>query len=107
MGLIVFSVAILPLLGIGGAQLMKAETSGPMKETRLTPRVAETARALYIIYLGISAICVIAYHLAGMNWRDAVMHMMTTVSLSGIATHDASFAFLKVRKLRLLPSFSC
>ena len=51
MGLIVFSVAILPLLGIGGAQLMKAETSGPMKETRLTPRVAETARALYIIYL--------------------------------------------------------
>ena len=105
MGLIVFSVAILPLLGIGGAQLMKAETSGPMKETRLTPRVAETARALYIIYLGISAICVIAYHLAGMNWRDAVMHMMTTVSLSGIATHDASFAFFKSAEVETVAIF--
>ena len=95
MGLIVFSVAILPLLGIGGTQLMKAETSGPMKETRLTPRIAETARALYTIYFGISVICVLVYHLAGMSWQDAVMHMMTTVSLSGIAAHDSSFAFFE------------
>ena len=93
MGLIVLSVAILPLLGVGGAQIIKAEVSGPLKETKLTPRIADTAKALYIIYLGISVACTIAYHLAGMSWDDAVLHMMTTVSLSGISAHDASFAF--------------
>lgn len=93
MGLIVLSVAILPLLGVGGAQIIKAEISGPLKENRLTPRIADTAKALYIIYLAVSVSCAIAYHLAGMNWADAIMHMMTTVSLSGIAAHDASFGF--------------
>ncbi len=93
MGLIVLAVAILPLLGVGGAQIMKAETSGPLKENKLTPRIADTAKALYIIYLGLSVLCTIAYHLAGMSWRDAIMHMMTTVSLSGISAHDESFAF--------------
>lgn len=93
MGLIVLSVAILPLLGVGGAQVIKAETSGPLKETRLTPRIADTAKALYLIYFGLSVILAIAYHFAGMSWDDAIMHMMTTVSLSGIAAHDASFAY--------------
>lgn len=93
MGLIVLSVAILPLLGVGGAQVMKAETSGPLKESRLTPRIAETARSLYAIYFGISVACAISYHFAGMDWDDAVMHMMTTVSLSGISSHDASYAY--------------
>lgn len=93
MGLIVLSVAILPLLGVGGSQIIKAETTGPLKEHRLTPRIADTAKALYIIYLGVSVACAISYHLAGMEWEDAIMHMMTTVSLSGIGTHDASFAY--------------
>lgn len=93
MGLIVLSVAILPLLGIGGAQMIKAETSGPMKEQKLTPRIADTAKALYLIYFGISFACAVAYHLAGMEWKDAIMHMMTTVSLSGISAHDSSYAF--------------
>lgn len=93
MGLIVLSVAILPLLGVGGSQIIKAETTGPLKEHRLTPRIADTAKALYIIYLGISVACAVSYHLAGMSWDDAVMHMMTTVSLSGIAAHDSSYAF--------------
>lgn len=93
MGLIVLSVAILPLLGVGGSQIIKAETTGPLKEHRLTPRIADTAKALYIIYLGVSIACAVSYHLAGMNWEDAIMHMMTTVSLSGIATHDASFGY--------------
>lgn len=93
MGLIVMSVAILPLLGVGGAQVMQAETSGPLKETRLTPRIAQTARSLYVIYFSISFACAVAYHLAGLHWRDAIFHMMTTVSLSGISSHDASFAF--------------
>lgn len=93
MGLIVLSVAVLPLLGVGGSQIMKAEISGPLKENRLTPRIADTAKALYIIYLGLSFLCAFAYHTMGMSWADAIMHMMTTVSLSGISTHDASFAF--------------
>ena len=93
MGLIVLSVAILPLLGVGGAQILKAETSGPLKETRLTPRIADTAQALYLIYFGISVILAVLYHFAGMSCDDAVMHMMTTVSLSGISAHDASFGY--------------
>ena len=93
MGLIVLSVAILPLLGVGGSQIFKAETTGPLKENRLTPRIADTAKALYLIYLAVSIACAVSYHLAGMNWADAIMHMMTTVSLSGIAAHDASYNF--------------
>ncbi len=93
MGLIVLSVAILPLLGVGGSQIIKAETTGPLKEHRLTPRIADTAKALYIIYLSVSIACAISYHLAGMSWDDAIMHMMTTVSLSGIAAHDASYGY--------------
>ena len=102
MGLIVFSVAILPLLGVGGAQIMKAEMSGPLKETRLTPRIAETARALYMIYFGLSVASAIAYHLAGMEWEDAIMHMMTTVSLSGISPHDASFGYFNSQAVNLV-----
>lgn len=105
MGLIVMSVAILPLLGVGGAQLMKAETSGPLKETRLTPRIAETARSLYAIYFGISLACAVAYHLAGMSWRDAIFHMMTTVSLSGISSHDASIAFFRSGPIEAVAAF--
>lgn len=93
MGLIVLAVAILPLLGVGGAQVLKAETSGPLKETKLTPRIAETARALYTTYFAFSVVCAIGYHLAGMPWEDAIMHMMTTVSLAGVSSHDASFAY--------------
>lgn len=93
MGLIVLSVAILPLLGVGGAQIIKAETSGPLKETRLTPRIADTAQALYLIYFGLSVILAVLYHFAGMSWDDAIMHMMTTMSLSGISPHDSSFAY--------------
>ena len=72
---------------------MKAETSGPLKESKLTPRITDTAKALYVIYLGISIACAVGYHLAGMDWKDAIMHMMTTVSLSGTSAHDESFAY--------------
>lgn len=93
MGLIVLAVAILPLLGVGGAQIMKAEVSGPMKESKLTPRIADTAKALYAIYLWISIACTLGYRWAGMSWADAIMHMMTTVSLSGISAHDSSYMY--------------
>ena len=92
MGLIVLAVAILPLLGVGGRSMFKAETPGPMKDTRLTPRIAETAKGLWLVYTGITIACATAYKLAGMTWLDAVMHSFTTIGLGGFSSHDASFA---------------
>ncbi|MBE0623666.1 MAG: TrkH family potassium uptake protein [Burkholderiales bacterium] len=93
MGVIVLAVAILPLLGVGGSQIYKAETPGPMKDTKLTPRIAETAKGLWLVYFMITVACVLAYRLAGMNWLDAMMHAFTTMSLAGFSSHDASFAY--------------
>jgi trk system potassium uptake protein TrkH len=93
MGVIVLAVAILPLLGVGGSQLFKAETPTPMKDTKLTPRIAETAKGLWLVYVGLTLACVIAYWLAGMNELDALMHGFTTMGLGGFSTHDASFAY--------------
>jgi len=92
MGVIVLAVAILPLLGVGGSQLFKAETPTPMKDTKLTPRIAETAKGLWLVYVGFTAACVAAYWLAGMDGLDALMHGFTTMGLGGFSTHDASFA---------------
>lgn len=93
MGLIVLAVAILPLLGIGGRQMFKAETPGPMKDAQLTPRITETAKGLWVVYAAISLLCLIAFRLAGMNWFDAFMHMFSTMGLGGFSSHDASFGF--------------
>lgn len=93
MGILVLAVAILPLLGVGGAQVFKAESTGPMKEAKLTPRIAETAKGLYAIYLVISAACFLAYRAAGMSWSDAFLHMCSTMGLGGFSSHDASFAY--------------
>ena len=90
MGLIVLAVAILPLLGIGGRQMFKAETPGPMKDSKMTPRIAETAKGLWLVYIGITVLCILAYRWAGMGWFDAVCHTFSTVSLGGFSTHDAS-----------------
>ncbi len=92
MGLIVLAVAILPLLGIGGRQIFKAETPGPMKDAKLTPRITETAKGLWVVYALISAACALTYRLAGMNWFDAVVHMFSTMGLGGFSSHDASFS---------------
>lgn len=93
MGLIVLAVAILPLLGVGGRQLLNAEIPGPMKENKLTPRIAETAKGLWAIYTSLTLGCMIAYRWAGMDWFDAVMHAFTTMGLGGFSSHDASFAY--------------
>jgi trk system potassium uptake protein TrkH len=92
MGVIVLAVAILPLLGVGGSQLFKAETPTPMKDNKLTPRIAETAKGLWLIYFGLTVACALAYRWAGMNWLDAVMHAFTTMGLGGFSTHDQSYA---------------
>ena len=93
LGIIVLAVAILPLLGVGGAQLFKTEMTGPMKDARLTPRIAETARGLWTVYFVGCAACFFAYASAGMSWSDAFMHMCSTMSLAGFSSHDASFGY--------------
>jgi len=87
----VLAVAILPLLGVGGSQLFKAETPGPMKDQKLTPRIAETARGLWVVYFAIAGACFFAYRVAGMGWADAFMHMCSTMGLGGFSSHDASY----------------
>jgi trk system potassium uptake protein TrkH len=93
MGLIVLAIAILPLLGIGGRQMFKAETPGPMKDAKMTPRIAETAKGLWLVYVGVTLACVLAYRWAGMEWFDAVCHTFSTMGLGGFSTHDASFGY--------------
>lgn len=90
LGIIVLAVAILPLLGVGGSQLFKAETAGPMKDQKLTPRIADTARAIWVSYGLLALGCLLAYRAAGMSWVDALLHMFTTVSLGGFSNYDAS-----------------
>ncbi len=93
MGIIVLAVAVLPMLGIGGMQLYRAETPGPMKDNKLTPRITETAKALWYIYLGLTIACALAYWLAGMTPFDAIGHAFSTVAIGGFSTHDASFGY--------------
>jgi trk system potassium uptake protein len=102
MGVLVLAVAILPLLGVGGSQIYKAETAGPLKETKLTPRIAETAKGLYSIYLAISVTCFLAYRWAGMSWADAFMHMCATMGLGGFSSHDASFAYFNSPRIEMV-----
>ena len=93
MGIIVLAVAILPLLGVGGRQLYKAETPGPMKESALTPRITETARNLWLVYFGITTACILSLKAAGMNWLDAICHAFAAMGLGGFSTHDASIGY--------------
>ncbi|MEW5769146.1 MAG: potassium transporter TrkG [Pseudomonadota bacterium] len=93
MGIIVLAVAILPLLGVGGRAMFKAETPGPMKDSKLTPRIAQTAKALWLVYAGLTAACVISLRVAGMSWFDAVCHAFAAMALGGFSTHDASVGF--------------
>ena len=100
MGIIVLAVAVLPLLGVGGMQLYKAETPGPLKDSKLTPRITETAKALWFVYLSMTISCSILYKYFGMSWFDAVCHAFSTISIGGFSTHDDSFAFFDNSGLR-------
>ncbi len=93
MGVIVLTVAILPMLGVGGMQLYKAETPGPFKDEKIAPRIAHTARSFWLIYAGLTLACALAYWLAGMSLFDAVAHSLSTISTGGFSTHDASLAW--------------
>lgn len=102
LGIVVLAVAILPMLRIGGMQLYRAETPGPMKDSKLTPRITETAKALWLIYLGITILCVLAYWLGGMSLFDAIGHAFSTVAIGGMSTHDAGFGWFDSPTLEAL-----
>ncbi len=102
MGVVVLAVAILPLLGIGGRQMFKAETPGPMKESGLTPRIAETAKGLWKVYFMFTVLCALAYWHAGMEGWDALMHAFSTMGLGGFSTRDASLAYYNSLEIELI-----
>ncbi|MGC9387004.1 MAG: TrkH family potassium uptake protein [Hydrogenovibrio sp.] len=102
MGIIVLAVAILPMLGIGGMQLYRAETPGPVKDNKLAPRISETAKALWYIYLGITTACAVSFWMAGMNWFDAITHSFSTVAIGGFSTHDASIGYFNSVEIEVI-----
>ncbi len=104
-GIIVIAVAILPMLGIGGMQLYRAETPGPVKDSKLTPRITETAKALFLMYLALTVICGFAYWLAGMSTFDAVGHAFSTVAIGGFSTHDASIGYFDSPTISIICTF--
>jgi trk system potassium uptake protein TrkH len=105
MGILVLMVAILPLLGVGGTQLFRAETAGPIKDAKLTPRITDTAIGLWGVYGAISAACFLAYWAGGMSVLDAAMHMFTTMSLGGLSPYDASFGHFASPRLEWISVF--
>ncbi|NRA83111.1 MAG: potassium transporter [Gammaproteobacteria bacterium] len=102
MGIIVLAVAVLPMLGVGGMQLYRAETPGPVKDSKMTPRIAETAKALWYIYFTLTIACAVAYWLAGMTAFDAICHSFSTIAIGGFSTHDASMGYFDSHVINLI-----
>ncbi|HHQ14343.1 MAG TPA: potassium transporter [Chromatiales bacterium] len=102
MGIVVLAVAVLPMLGVGGMQLYRAEIPGPVKDNKLTPRITETAKALWYIYLGLTVACVLSYWAAGMSLFDAIGHGFSTIAIGGFSTHDASIGHFDSRVIELI-----
>ncbi|MEX1267041.1 MAG: potassium transporter TrkG, partial [Woeseia sp.] len=105
MGIIVLAVAILPMLGVGGMQLYRAETPGPVKDNKLTPRITETAKALWYVYFIFTALCALSYKLAGMGWFDAICHSFSTVAIGGFSTHDLNIGHFNSSAVDLVAIF--
>lgn len=101
-GIIVVAVAVLPMLGVGGMQLYRAETPGPTKDSKLTPRITETAKALFTVYLAMTVLCASAYAAAGMSSFDAVCHAFSTVAIGGFSTHDTSMGYFQSNAIYLI-----
>ncbi|MEJ2415597.1 MAG: potassium transporter TrkG [Exilibacterium sp.] len=95
LGVVIFVVAVLPMLNVGGMKLLKAETPGPVKDEKLSPRIANTAHYLWLVYVSLTVLCALGYYLAGMNGYDAIAHSLTTVSTGGFSTHDASMGYFQ------------
>ena len=103
-GIIVLAVAVLPMLGIGGMQLYRAESAGPSKDRKLTPRITSTAKALFGIYLLLTIACAASYFAAGMSTFDAICHAFSTVAIGGFSTHDASLGHYEQNRVLLVSS---
>jgi len=102
MGIIVLAVAVLPMLGVGGMQLYRAETPGPVKDSKMTPRIADTAKHLWYIYVVLTLACTLAYWLAGMNLFDALCHAFSTIAIGGFSTYDASMGYFDSPLINLI-----
>ena len=105
MGIVILAVALAPILGVGGMQLYRAETPGPVKDNKLTPRITETAKALWYIYVTMTIACALSYWAAGMPGFDAVGHAMSTVANGGFSTHDASIGYYDSSLIELIAVF--
>ncbi|AJY52173.1 TrkH family potassium uptake protein [Halomonas sp. KO116] len=102
MGIVVLAVAILPTLGVGGMALYRTEIPGPLKDSKLTPRITETAKALWYIYATLTLACMIAYMLAGMSWFDALSHSFSTIANGGFSTYDASIGYFDSAAIEMI-----
>ena len=105
MGIIVLAVAILPMLGVGGMQLYRTEAPGPVKDSKLTPRIKQTALALWSIYLSLTLACMVGYWAAGMTFFDALCHSFSTVAIGGFSTHDASLGYFDFMRIQFVGTF--
>ncbi|MBS3796985.1 MULTISPECIES: TrkH family potassium uptake protein [unclassified Pseudoalteromonas] len=105
MGIIVLAVAVLPMLGVGGMQLYRAETPGPVKDSKMTPRIADTAKHLWYIYVSLTLACTLAYWVAGMSWFDAICHAFSTIAIGGFSTYDASMGYFDSPVINLICVF--
>ncbi|MDR5903504.1 MULTISPECIES: TrkH family potassium uptake protein [Halomonas] len=105
MGIVVLAVAILPTLGVGGMALYRTEIPGPLKDSKLTPRITETAKALWYIYASLTIACTFAYMAAGMDWFDALGHSFSTVAIGGFSTHDASIGYFDSAAIEMICVF--
>ncbi|MBP6346604.1 TrkH family potassium uptake protein [Neisseriaceae bacterium CLB008] len=104
MGIIVLAVAILPMLGVGGMQLYKAEMPGLNKDTKLAPRITQTAKHLWVIYFALTIICFLALKIAGMSWLDAICHAFSTLGLGGVSSHNEGIAYFDSIPIELIIS---
>lgn len=102
MGIVVLAVAIMPMLGVGGMQLYRSEMPGPIKDNKLSPRIADTAKTLWLIYCALTMLCALAYWLAGMNGFDALGHSFATIAIGGFSTHDASIGHFDSLAIELI-----
>jgi len=105
MGIIVLAVAILPYLRMGGMQLYRAETPGPLKDEKFTPRIAHTASIFWVVYLLLTVLCAISYYIAGMSLFDSVSHSMSTVSTGGFSTYNESISYFNSFSIELITVF--
>jgi len=105
MGIVILALAILPMLGVGGMQLYKAESTGPIKDNKISPRIAETAKSLWSIYLGLTISCALLYYVAGMNLFDSIAHSFSTIAIGGFSTHNLSIGYYNNSMIEIICVF--